>query len=510
MKATDGFAMRPGLRRAAMANGLVLLAVMLLGGCGMESSSKPRLPPTVGWLGAGIAPAPLAVSAQETGRLGLGFGGEWDPGFWQPFNIEAGVTEAEWRVVMERLRWMRPAFVRMMMQTKWCYRDGADFDWETAEMKSLYRHLDFCQQEGIAVILTDWGCEPAWLKTPGIVDVGDPKYAAAIGGYMAHLLNTKGYRCIRYFVMVNEPNLEVKNWERWKQGFTQVADEFQRRGISPAVQMVGSDESGNERWHRNAVDQLRERIGVFDLHRYTTLEELSSGRLQQLLAGEWAYARRQDSRDGPPGVTMVGEAGMFSEGFSSSNNPLHEKYEYGVYMADYAVQALNAGSSGISAWMFDDSSHKGFTWGMWRDKAGGQKLKPWFYTWALLCRTVPQNAAIYALLTDADAAAPTGGVRGFAALFSRNSARADGAQVWGWSACLVNRSDRAQAVRLQFPADFSKAGGHPVQVYAYSPAQQTADEQGFPTPVVTLSGDLAQGCDLQLPANSVVIATTVR
>ena len=49
------------------------------------------------------------------------------------------------------------------------------FDWDRPEMKNIYRYLDVCQNQGITVILTDWGCEPGWLKVPGIT-------AAAMAG----------------------------------------------------------------------------------------------------------------------------------------------------------------------------------------------------------------------------------------------------------------------------------------------------------------------------------------
>lgn len=125
----------------------------------------------------------------------MGFGVEWDPGFWHEWNVKSGVTEADWDLVVKRIAWMKIPVVRMMMQVKWC-RDGqGKYDWDRAEMKNVYRYLDVCQKQGLTVILTDWGCEPGWLKVPDIADVGDPKYATAIGTYMDYLLNQKGYTC---------------------------------------------------------------------------------------------------------------------------------------------------------------------------------------------------------------------------------------------------------------------------------------------------------------------------
>lgn len=494
-------------------------------------SQPPRLPDSQVTL--------AQVDSQATHPL-WGVGVEWDPGFWQHFNRDLGVTEADWELVTNRLRWMRPAFVRMMVQTKWCYRDGADFDWESVEMKSLYRHLDFCQAHGITVILTDWGCEPEWLKAPGIADVGDPKYAAAIGQYMQHLIETRKYTCIRYFIMVNEPNLEVKNWERWKKGITQVAEEFKQRKLEGHVALVGSDESGNEKWHRKAVDQLSSILDIYDIHRYTTLEELTSSKLQQIFQAEWAYADTADQVARTQGIAqgqnlrhhlkLVGEAGLFSPGFSSSNNPLHDKYEYGIYMADYAIQAFNASSSAVSAWMLDDSSHPGFTWGMWRDKSEQFRLKPWFYTWALLSRYVQAgdsaprdpNQYMYGSASPHSLTFDTSGIRGLAVLYPKAPPASStlppppvqsvGVQelTCQWTICLVNRTGQAHTIRVRIPHDSHEvAPRQSFRHYLYAPDSQKVDPDGFPLHVRTTEDDLSEGIDIALPANSFALVTSL-
>ena len=194
----------------------------------------------------------------------LGFGAEWDPKFWtmgtfkldEDFKGEVTVTEADWDLVVKRIRWMRLPFVRMMICIRWLSGGDGKFDWTNKHMQSLYRHLDVCQKEKIGVILTDWGCEPAWLKVPGIADVADPKYAETIGTYLDYLINTKGYTCIQYFVMVNEPENEVRDWNRWKKGVQNVTRVLGERKLQEKICFLGSDESGADVWHRNAADQL--------------------------------------------------------------------------------------------------------------------------------------------------------------------------------------------------------------------------------------------------------------
>ena len=121
----------------------------------------------------------------------LGFGAEWDP---RGYNA-AGVTEADFGIVRKRVEWMRLPVARIMMQCKWCYKGDGKYDWDDAQMASLFRNLDVCEKLGTRVLLSDWGIEPTWLKTPDVAKVEDPKYAEIIGTYMDHLLNKKKYRC---------------------------------------------------------------------------------------------------------------------------------------------------------------------------------------------------------------------------------------------------------------------------------------------------------------------------
>jgi len=421
----------------------------------------------------------------------MGFGVEWDPGFWHGWNLKAGVTEADWELVTGRIARMKVPVMRVMMQAKWCLRAGGQYDWDSPEMKNARRYLDVCQRLGITVILTDWGCEPDWLKAPGIANVADPKYAEAIGTYLDHLLNAKGYTCIRYFVMVNEPNYEVKDWGRWKKGVENVAAELARRGLDRKMALAGPDESNDEGWHRNAVDQLQKTLGAYDVHRYAQPDEVRSGRLEAFFRTQWAYALEKDPQAGAKPL-IVGEAGLCHPGFGAATNPRHLDFDYGVEMADYAAQAANAGSWAVSAWMLEDSSHQNFTWGMWQGKAGGFALKPWFYPWSLLCRQVPAGSTTYR---------PGKADPDLRALAARSEAK----DAPGWTICLVNRGAKPRTAVIRT----FEGGAVKLKHYLYAKDQAPADKDGFPVPVQERAGDLQAGVEVTCPANAVYLLTSI-
>lgn len=420
----------------------------------------------------------------------LGFGAEWDSSSY----TKAGITEEDFSVIRERVEWMGLPVARIMMQTKWCYRGNGIYDWNNPDMKALYRHLDTCRSIGTTVFLTDWGCEPEWLQCPDVAKVNDPKYAEIIGTYMDHLVNRKGYTCIKYFIMVNEPNYEVKEWSRWKKGVENVFAEFQKRGLQKKVIFTGSDHSNNDNWHTMAVDQLQNILGAYDIHRYANDSDVRTGKLYDYFKKSWQYALSKDARAAfKPFV--VGEAGMNDGAQHPRGNLNIDTIYYGIFMADYAVQAVNAGSAAVLAWMLDDNSHLGFFWGLWTNKEKGMKLRPWFYPWSLLCRSFPPGSRI--IRTNPISK----DVRVLAAYCDHK----DVSGIQSWSFCLVNRANRATTVRLHVPA-----GPYLImRRYVYSKTSIKTDANGFPAPLDNRGYDLNKGADVPCEANSVVILTSI-
>ena len=203
----------------------------------------------------------------------------------------------------------------------------------------------------------------------------------------------------------------------------------------------------------------------------------------------WDYALEKDaSAKSKP--MIVGEAGLSAPGFSAGNNALHMDPAYATHMADYAVQAVNAGSWGVLAWMLDDSSHAGFNWGMWKNKAGGFELKPWFYTWSLLSRLFPPGSHIVRVeQLNED-------LRVLAARLPKESGG-------GWSFCIVNRG-MVGAITLKVPGSTAVK----FDCYVFQGKEKPrVDADGFPAPVESVSLDLGKGAEVAVPGDGVVFLT---
>jgi len=432
--------------------------------------------------------AEISISQNEAVSKGFGgFGVQWDCKAY----AELGVNEEDFALVRSRVEWMRLPLARVMMISNWCYLGDGRYDFETPEMLWLRRQLDLCQRMKTRVLLTDWGCEPGWLKYPGSTRVDDPAYAEIIGTYMERLVKGMGYSCVSHFIFGNEPNCEVKDFDRWKRGLLNLKDEFRKRGLD-GIAIAGTDASGGDadRWHMRAAEELGGVIDAYDIHRYTKLEEIDGGKLQDYFSGLWSAARERDPKAASKRM-IVGEAGLFVNGFSASNNPMNAEFSYGVRMADYAVQAANSGAWTVSAWMLDDNSHAGFNWGLWSAKKDGMKLKPWFYTWSLLSRLVRPESEILASSCKAP------GLRALAA-------RTDGND---WTFCVVNRDAKERKVRVKIP-DGPKLS---LELYVYSKDSAKADPKtGFPLPCSSLEADMKSGLDLKIPGDGVAILSALR
>jgi hypothetical protein len=310
-----------------------------------------------------------------------------------------------------------------------------------------------------------------------------------MGTYLEHLLNTKGYTCIRYFICTNEPNGEVGDWARWKQGLLNLHGEVKKRGLADRITLVGSDTSqspDNEPWHRLTVDELQDVIGVYDIHRYETPEVVKAGSLEDYMRGHRNYALAKDSADGKK-HHLIGEAGMWAFNSDYTRCSTINDYEYGVFMADYAVQAARAGWTGVSAWMLSDNSHKDFQWGMWRSQEKGMELRPWFYAWSLLTRFVRPGAAIYRL-EDPD------GVRMMAA-----------AKDGQWTLVCVNRSGVGQNLTVELPEDWHRK----THTYLYQDGPRKLSPQGFPQAERTENYDSGEDVSVGCPNEAVLLITTL-
>ena len=122
-----------------------------------------------------------------------------------PYQLDYGkgrldISEADWKKMYDRLDFMRPQFIRVMTNTTSVMQDGVLYP--ERGLEHLSHILDYCQSRDVTVMFGDWG--------GGMVDarkeVIHEKNLSAAAEYVRFLIEEKGYSCIKYYNLVNEPN----------------------------------------------------------------------------------------------------------------------------------------------------------------------------------------------------------------------------------------------------------------------------------------------------------------
>ncbi|BFU44642.1 hypothetical protein [Krasilnikovia sp. MM14-A1004] len=242
----------------------------------------------------------------------------------------------------------------------------------------------------------------------------------------------------------------------------------------------------NDWWLQSTLDR---QVAQHEAHFYVHEVDLGSPPEYPEAVVSEAVRQLKAADDGP---VILGETGMKAPGDGDDKDySFTSEYAHGVRMADLAVQEARAGVDGAMAWCLDGYD-KPVQCGMWDHYQTPDKttLRPWFYTWSLLCRYLPPGSKIYA-------PAQPDGVR---VLKAKLPASAGG----GWTFVLVNRGSSPATVKIT-----AQTGTITLDKYVYSPDRAPTDPAtGFPVPADTLRAGFDDGHDLTVGGNAVAVFTT--
>lgn len=354
----------------------------------------------------------------------IGNGVQWDPYElnYGEYGKPSDLSEEDWEKIYKRLDFMRPAFMRVCINT-YSYMKNDIFDHEQA-LKHCVKILDYCQSRKVTVMFGDWGHDMCNVECTDI----NTKLIYAAAEYMYFLIEEKGYDCIKYYNMVNEPNGDWSytkgNLPLWERIMYKFNDEIKRLQIDDRLSLVGPDVAiwtdKETFWLDSCAANLKDAVVLYDIHTYPSKITVNSGKYTQIIQ---AYKRHTPEEK----KIVMGEIGfkyiepedsLFKkENIKRTENkrfasPMDSQmlvydYMYGTDMADALFQTINAGYSGCSAWMLDDAMHNGEVpgklkiWGMWNILGDEyfseeeERIRPWYYAWSLLSRYIPAGSKIY-------------------------------------------------------------------------------------------------------------------
>lgn len=352
----------------------------------------------------------------------IGNGAQWDP-----YQLDYGkgrlnISDADWKKLYDRLDFMRPQFIRIMINTSSFFEDGKFVP--EKKMDVLSKMLDYCQSRNVTVMFGDWGWSVINTREAEINDK-NMKHAAELVDY---LVNKRGYSCIKYYNLINEPNghwaSTNKSYPLWAASIRQFYKNMENLKLNDKVGIVGPDiaiwDKNEAWWIDSTATQLGGKIQIYDIHTYPSKTTVNSGEYTDIIS---AYKNSV-----PEGKKIVmGEIGFkFVEKVDSLYNQENIRrarvkkhasledsqmfvydYMYGTDMADALFQTINNAYSGSVVWMLDDAMHSNEApdklkiWGFWNifgeEQFGTEEenVRPWYYAWSLVTKYIPSGSKIF-------------------------------------------------------------------------------------------------------------------
>ncbi len=328
-----------------------------------------------------------------------GFGTETLPWLWTKENKEAGINEDDIRLNLERIRYMDLPITRIFVpwETWNPTVDYKTFTWESDEMRSLYKTLDIYQEIGTSVIIVtvDWLEDCPWQDAEGS--------AEAVLTLLEYLVRERGYSCIRFWTLTNEPEgtygwMQKLPFENYVQIHRLVKEGLSKRGLP--IKIIVSDEVESQEWFERSVKFLYGAADVFSSHAYfyprqiQTVADFFRKRINIIKKASLA------KRDIP---FFLCEFGFRGSDFGVRTNSFMQDYEYGLYVANLCVEVLNSGVDAASLWclnqirLIDEIKSEGgkmMRIGLWAYKDEDWHLFPIFYLYRLFTKYIKSGSEV--------------------------------------------------------------------------------------------------------------------
>ncbi|MDI6105601.1 hypothetical protein QLQ12_44180 [Actinoplanes sp. NEAU-A12] len=180
---------------------------------------------------------------RPVGSSWVGLGYNQDPIYRGP-QAGGAWTKTAFDRMVERVNYMRPGRVRIMLNREWFNPLGTvgEYDWDSNAMKNLYRVLEHYRTEKIPVELGMWGVMPSTDTDPYT-----HRNTAAVQADLVTELRRRGYTNLIRYNGVNEPNVRqtgVKDYRYadWVTATKKLRNAFEERDLP--TNLIGGPDTG--------------------------------------------------------------------------------------------------------------------------------------------------------------------------------------------------------------------------------------------------------------------------
>jgi hypothetical protein len=272
--------------------------------------------------------------------------------------------ERAWQQIYRHAGWLGLDWNRVEVEQRIYEPERNKFTWDGAEMRILYRILDWHQKHGADVFFQQMWCNAAWLAYPEFRD--DPvgrvhsapadldAFADGLATLMEHLVRKRGYSCIKWLCITNEPGADFSWWQAPPNkplsigpGLAAVRKALDKRGLK--LPLSGPDMTiGFPAKAPGDFDYL-DRLGAYDFHDYgADFDFRTKGHIagQERNAAAWVELGR---REGKP--VFLSEFGTMAYGWLP-DKPGPSCPQSALAGSELVVRLANVGVDGFNRWSF--------------------------------------------------------------------------------------------------------------------------------------------------------------
>ena len=272
--------------------------------------------------------------------------------------------DAAWQQIDRHARWLGFDWNRVELEQRIYEPERGHFSWNNPEMRILYRILDWCQKNKADVFLQQmwgnvgWNSFPEWRDDPvGRVHSGPlsmEDFGEGLATLVEHLVKAKGYTCIRWVCINNEPNGKWSWWQQppdqvmpLKPGLAAVRKALDAKGIH--IPLSGPDLTGGVPPLNLERFDFLDLLGAYDFHSYNeNFDWVGKGEMAQFDKTTAAWASWAHQHHKP---LFMSEFGTMANGWGS-DHPAPGSYQSVLKDAELVVRRINAGMDGFNRWSF--------------------------------------------------------------------------------------------------------------------------------------------------------------
>ncbi len=429
-----------------------------------------------------------------------GFARESDGNTFKPWSDDL------WKTTTERILAIKPSLVRLPVIRDWFNKDDdgnnlpiGTYNWDSKYMQAYFKIMDLYKEHDIKVMSGFWGVGYNGEDYKQFYTTDECAQLQA--DLIEYLFKTKGYdKIITSYAPSNEPLGVGISYEDWSTMIKKLYAELEKRGL-PTNFLSGADSWSD--WIWKPAQYNADQLSAYDFHNYLndtpddTYNQLYNRTIETTFANYLANVYKYDNSNKPVHVSEMAPIGVPFIDWPVADAPAHcriDTYEYALGFWDYGIQLARSGMASGLAWALDGLEQNKNA-GMWNNAGtyGGMTLRPWYYTWQLMCRYFPRGAKILKMTE----------------LEGRKDIRILGARIGSedYSFVAVNRRMDAQSKTqsITFKVDCTK----PLYIYRFN-RNSCGDGAALSLPYEKITDqNLSTGITVEVPMEEGIFITTL-